>query len=260
MKYLKNDIALFHYTEALLPYIIKFCTLIKKYPFILDHFKEINDKAKEMFKEEGFLWYSTVKKTTLFYNQESGCFFKILHPLNLKNKISYYFFDKAKNIYTTTEYLIAKGIKVTRVWAYGNFKKYNNPFFVMKKVEGKSLYDILIREQKTLPREVYLEVVKEISKIHNLGYWLGDAHLSHIFIKDNRVSGIIDIDSIKKNIPFSRYRNLAKDLAGLNHPKLPMTKDDKMLLLNYYFEISNIKKPKKFLKLLKHYTDRRWKV
>ena len=129
----------------------------------------------------------------------------------------------------------------------------------MERVEGESLYDLLIREKKQLPMQTYLKVIEDIAKLHNLGYWLGDAHLSHIFIKDTEVSGFIDIDSIRKNRPYM-LRHIAKDIAGVNHPKLPITKKEKNKLLNYYMQISEIKNENRFRQLVKYYTERRWKA
>jgi len=259
MQYFKNDVASFYSSEQLYDHVIALCALIKRYPFIINPLKGVEQRAKEILEKNGFVFYPTVESTTLLYREDVDCFFKILHPINFKNRLRFFFFDNAKHIYKTAEHLLEKGIRVTKILAYGKLKKGHRPFFVIKRAEGKSLYDLLVRERNSLNKEVYLHVIEEISKLHNLGYWLGDAHLSHIFIKDNKVSGIIDIDSIRKNIPF-RYQNLAKDLAGLNHPELPITENDRMSLLNYYFDVSGIKKRKKFLKLLKHYTERRWKA
>ncbi|MEC4675675.1 MAG: hypothetical protein VST72_01965, partial [Nitrospirota bacterium] len=201
----------------------------------------------------------TVKKTTLLYNKKAGCFFKILNPLTLKNRILFPLLDKSGRIYLLSEQLLAEGVKVPEVEAYGTLGGEKRPIFVMKKIEGKSLYEILIREQKSLSMEMYLKIMDEVARFHLLGYWFGDAHLSHVFVTDAGVSGFIDIDSIRKNKPFS-LRPLAKDLAGLNYPGLPFFDDEKRALLNHYLDASGIKKRDKFLRLLKHYTERRWKV
>jgi hypothetical protein len=301
MKYFKNDVAAFNYNETVLPSVINLCNLIKVYPFILEPFRGMNEKVEAILSSAGFTLYSTVKKTTLFYESTTDCFFKILHPLTLKHKISFLFKDRTRAIYKLSEYLLSKGIKVPQIMAYGLLKSsrvivhpHPNPppsrgrelirsadkyspstggrglgvggaellrsrlFFVMKRLEGKSLYDILLREKKTIPKEMYLKIVDKVAEVHSLGHWLGDAHLSHIFVNDSGVSGFIDIDSIKKNRPF-RLKNLAKDLAGLNHPELPVTEDEKMKLLNYYMNRVDIRKREIFLRLLKHYTERRWK-
>jgi len=258
MKYFKNDVASFHYNETALPSVINFCNLIKEYPFILTSFRGMNEKVEAILSSAGFILYPTVKKTTLFYESTTDCFFKILHPLTLKHKISFLFKDRTRALYNLSEYLLSKGIKVPQIMAYGLFKKGRRPFWGAKRIDGKSLYDILIRERGILPGEVYLKVVDEVAKLHSHGYWFGDAHLSHIFVNDSGVSGFIDIDGIKKNRPF-RLRNLAKDLAGFNYPQLPISEDEKRDLWRYYIEKSDIKNKKRFLQLVKHYTERRWK-
>ncbi len=257
MKYFKNDVASFNYNETVLPSVINLCNLIKVYPFILKPFRGMNEKVEATLSSSGFTLYPTVKKTTLFYESTTDCFFKILHPLTLKHKISFLFKDRTKAVYSLSEYLLSKGIKVPQIMAHGLLKS-SRFFFVMKRIEGKSLYDILLREKKTIPKEMYLKIVDKVAEVHSLGHWLGDAHLSHIFVNDSGVSGFIDIDSIKKNRPF-RLKNLAKDLAGLNHPELLVTEDEKMKLLNYYINRIDIRKREIFLRLLKHYTERRWK-
>ena len=258
MKYLDNNIVSIYYTEAVVTSITKFCLLIKDYPFIIKPFRGVNEKARDIFSKEHFLLYSTVKRTTLFYDRMIDCFFKILHPLTLKHKIVFHLKNKAKSIYNLSEYLLSRDMKVPRVIAYGFFKKGKVPFFVMKMIEGKSLYDILIRKQNSIPWDMYLEVADEVARFHRLGYWFGDAHLSHIFVNDSGVSGFIDIDTMKNNKPF-RLKNLAKDLAGLNHPELPITEEDKIKLINYYMNKLKIKREKDFLKLIKYYSERRWK-
>lgn len=258
MKYFKNDVASFNYNETVLPSVINLCNLIKEYPFILKPFRGKDEKVEAILSSSGFILYPTVKKTTLFYESKTDCFFKILHSSTIKNKIFFLFKDKARAIFNLSEYLILKGVKVPGIMAYGLLKKDRRSFFVMKRIEGKSLHKILIREKKTLTMEVYLKALDEIIKLHSLGYWLGDAHLSHIFVNESGVSGFIDIDSIRRNRLFS-LRNRAKDLAGLNHPELPLTKEERREILDYYIKKSGVKDREKFLKLVHFYSDRRWK-
>lgn len=259
MKYFKNDVASFNYNETVLPSVINLCNLIKEYPFILKPFRGKDEKVEAILSSSGFILYPTVKKTTLFYESTTDCFFKILHSSTIKNKIFFLFKDKARAIFNLSEYLILKGVKVPGIMAYGLFKKGRRPFWAAKRIDGKSLYDILIREREILPGEVYLKVVDEVARLHSHGYWFGDAHLSHIFVNDSGVSGFIDIDGIKKNRPF-RLKNLAKDLAGLNHPGLPIAEDEKMDLLKYYMKKLEVRDGENFLQLVNHYTERRWKV
>jgi tRNA A-37 threonylcarbamoyl transferase component Bud32 len=232
--------------------------MTKEYPFILKHVKGIDEEAKDIFEQEGFQIYPTVETTILLYHQDVNCFFKILQPLNLKKKISKFLINRARQIYSLSAILIQRKIKVPRIRAYGTFRNKRRPFFAMERVEGTSLYELLLREKIALPIQTYIKVVKEIAKLHNNGYWLGDAHLSHIFVKNNLVSGFIDIDSIRRNIPFS-LKKLAKDLAGLNHPNLPIRKDEKKMLFQHYIKAMRINNEKNFSELIKHYTERRWK-
>jgi hypothetical protein len=258
MKRLENEVACFNYSEAMHSSISKLSDLIGNNPVILEPFRNISDNIKDLFSSKGFQLYPTVKKTTLFFDPAADCFFKILHPLNLKNRILFLFTDKARSIYNLSEQLWSKGVKIQRVTAYGLIRKCRRPFFAIKKAEGESLYDILIRGGKKISMPMYRTVIDEVGKLHVLGYWLGDAHLSHIFITDEGVSGFIDIDGIRRNSPFM-LKNLTKDLAGLNHPDLPLTEDEKKSLLNYYLNTLGIKNEEKFLRLLKYYTERRWK-
>ncbi len=258
MKRIENNIAVFHCQEAVLSSVTKFCDMLKEHPSILSAFKGIDDDVRALSGFYGFELYPTVKKTTLFYEKTTDCFFKILHPLTIKNKVAFLFIDRVRSIHSLSEYLLSKGIKVSEVVAYGTIKKGRKPFFVIRRINGKSLYNILIKEGNVMETALYFKVIDAVAKIHSLGYWLGDAHLSHIFMDNGEVSGFIDIDSIRKNRPFS-LKNLARDLAGYNHPELPLTKDEKMGLLNYYMDKLNIKNRKKFIGLLKYFSEKRWK-
>jgi tRNA A-37 threonylcarbamoyl transferase component Bud32 len=259
MRYIKHDIGYFHSSEDVLSAVSRLCALIKDYPFILKPVRGIDDGVKKACSERGFLLYSTVRKTTLLYDRESDCFLKILHPLNLKARVSFLFTNRAENIYRLSERLIAEGLKIAKVIAYGTLKRSRMPFYAMRRVDGRSLYDLLIRERKPLKTDLCKKVMDEVARLHALGYWFSDAHLSHIFINDEGVSGLIDVDSIRKNSPFN-IRNIAKDLAGLNYPGLPLTEDEKMALVNHYMSRLNIIVDKeRFLKLLTSYTERRWR-
>ena len=259
MKYRKNDVASFYYSEGVLASIEKICSLLRKYPFVLEPLRGINEEVERLFSSQGFLLYPTVKKTTLFYDQLTDCFFKILQPLTLKYRVFSLLKNRAKSIYRLSEYLLSQGIKVPEVMAYGIFKRERKPFFVARRMKGKPLYDILIREKGTLSKEAYKKVADEVVRFHRFGYWFGDAHLSHIFMNDGAVSGFIDIDSIRKNKPFS-IKKLAKDVAGLNHPEVPLTAAEKKELLHYYMEGMNIQNGESFAQLVKLYTVRRWKA
>ena len=258
MKRFENEVACFNYSEEMHSSMSKLSGLIKSSPVILEPFRDINDNISSLLSSKGFELYPTVEKTTLFYDPATDCFFKILHPLRLKNMVLFYFADKAGAIYNHSEKLRSKGVRVQRVTAYGLLKQGRKPFFAIKKAYGKSLYDLMIRAGEKVPMEMLRKVMDEVAKLHRLGYWLGDSHLSHIFINEEGVSGLIDIDGIRKNIPFM-LKNPAKDIAGLNHPGLPLTKDEKKSLLNEYLNMLGIREEKKFYHMLKRYTERRWK-
>jgi len=258
MKHIKNDIASFHYSGELLPQIQKFCLLSQEYPFILEPAKGCNDKAKEIFRREGFELRRTVKKTTLLYNEGIDSFFKVLHPLTLSKKALFNLSDRVRHLYGMSSSLRKREIKVPAILAYGKFRKHNSQFFVMNRVAGRSLHNILIRNKGRLPVETYQKVMAEVARIHVTGYWLGDAHPSHIYINEGEVSGFIDIDSIRVN-PLSMLKYAAKDIAGLSHPQLPVTEDELNGLVRYYLKLSGIRNNEKFFRLLKLYRERRWK-
>jgi len=258
MKYFKNDTASYYSSEEVQDSIERLCSLVRTYPFILEPLRGSNEKVENIFSSQGFLLHPTVRKTTLLYEQRTDGFLKILHPLTLKNKLFFLLIDRAKSIYRLSEHLRSQGIKVPHIMAYGMFKGGRKPFFMARRMEGKSLYDSLIREKNILPLELYIKVIDEVAKLHKLGYWLGDAHLSHIYIHNSEVSGFIDIDGIKKNAPF-KVRRFAKDLAGLNHPELPLSEDEKTVLLKYYMALVRIKGEGAFVRLISHYTRQRWK-
>jgi len=257
MKYFKNDIGSFHYEETVLPSVINVLNLVKEYPSILRPFRGMNEKVGEILASAGFLLYPTVKKTGLFYESSTDCFFKILYPLTLKYKIYSFFSDKARSVYLLSLNLLSNGIRVPDIAAYGMFRKGRIPFFVMKRVGGKSLYDTLVKGNGVLSWETYVKIIDEVARFHLLGYWFADAHLSHVLMRDTGVSGFIDIDSMRKNRPF-RLKNLAKDLAGLNHPKLPLSENEKKKLLHFYMDRMNISNREKFLQMIKFYAGRRW--
>lgn len=260
MKCLENDVVIlcFHNSKDLKNSILKLCNLIRNDHSILEPFHDINENVRKVFAKEGFQLYSTVKKTTLFYDPSTDCYFKILHPLNLKTRFLFLMKDRVKSTYDTLENLRTNGIKTVKVIAYGSIKRGSKPLFVVKRAEGASLYDTLIREKKEVSMSEYMKVIDQVAKLHAMGFWLADSHLSHFFIKDNEVSGIIDIEGIRKNMPFM-LKNLAKDLAGLNHPELPLDKDKKMALLEHYLKTNEVKNASRFLNLIKHYSERRWK-
>ena len=260
MKYISNDVISSYCDEALVPSVMNLCALIREYPFLLRPFRRMNEETRDILLTAGFQLYPTVKKTTLFYEQATDNFFKIIHPLTVKHRIFSFFTNKAVSLYRLSLDLRDKGIKVPGITAYGIFKRTKKPLFAMKRVDGKSLLDIIRNEKRDLRTDIYLKVMEEVARFHSLGYWFGDAQLAHIFVDDAGVSGFIDIDSIRKNRLF-RPKNFAKDLAGIFQPELLtlITEEEKTDMINCYLGKMDIKKKDKFLQLYAYYSARRWK-
>lgn len=255
----KNEFASFCCSGRIYNSLNEFFQIIKDYPSILVPDKGDNKEKEELLSSAGFKLYSTVKKTTLFYDRKTDCFFKILHPLSFKTKIIFCYTDRSRQIKKIYDRLTFRNVKLPLIEAYGKFKKDRMPFYVVRRLEGRSVYDVVIREKNIIEMKVYRDIIDEIVKVHSNGYWLGDAHLSHIFINGGKVSGFIDIDSIRKNIPY-QLRNLAKDIAGFHHPELPLDYEKKAELIGYYINKMKIKDRAKFIRLVKNYTERRWKA
>ena len=260
MKYLDNDVARLHYNESrdIESSLQRLSVLFRKNPCLIEPFRGMNHEAGDLFSSEGFQLYSTVKKTTLFYDPESHCFFKVIHPLKIKHRILFSITDRAGAVYHTSEYLFLKGVHIQRLEVYGLLKKGSRPILGMKKAAGESLYETLILKGNSIHMAECRTVIDEIVRLHSLGYWFGDAHLSHFFMADGRVTGIIDIEGIRKHRPFT-LKNRARDIAGLNHPDLPFTKDEMRALLDYYVTAAGITRKEQFKKYVYYYTERRWK-
>jgi tRNA A-37 threonylcarbamoyl transferase component Bud32 len=216
--------------------------------------------AASAFSSRGFHLYPTGSKTTVFHDPASDCFFKILHPapLSLRGRVRSLLADRPRQIHALSERLIHQGIQVPRVRAFGTLREGRKPFYAIERARGQSLYDLLIRERRGASADLCRKVIDAVASLHALGYWLGDAHLSHIFVHGGDVSGFIDIDSVRRNRPF-RLSNLAKDMAGLNHPGLSMGRDDKASLLRRYLERMKLKEDKAFERLVEQYSEKRWR-
>ena len=285
MKYKRDATVTYYYNDSteVESCIHDMCRLAEKSPLLLEPFKGSDEKSVSLIREQlpldssnsenrklpfscdrvpvlsvgGMVMFPTVEKTTLFYHSKSDCFFKILHPLSLKYKLASYLASRAGSIYELSRNLLAKGIKVPRIYAYGMFTKGRKAFYVMERIRGSSLYDLMVTKNETLPEHMYYKVIDTLSSLHKLGYWFGDLRVAHIFIHEGEISGFVDIDGIKLNVPF-RMKNIAKDLAGLNQPGLPIAKDEKKALLDYYISQSNITNRQGLLRLVRHYSERRW--
>jgi hypothetical protein len=257
--YIKNDVLVSHCDDPrIIPCIEHFSLMLTDHPSTLQPSRGIDEWILNISASYGFQIYSTVKKTTLFYDRATDCFLKILQPISVKHRIRFLVGYGTDRLYKLSQRLRSLGVNVPRVLAYGAIKRGRKPFFVMERVVGHSVYDLLIRKEQVLPHEIYFQIIEEVASLHRLGYWLGDAHIDHVFLENDRFSGFIDIDSIKKNWPF-RLRNLAKDLARLNYPALPLRISERMVLLKYYMKLFGISKERHFLELVAHCSVSRWK-
>jgi|GEM_PF-1414751 tRNA A-37 threonylcarbamoyl transferase component Bud32 len=205
---------------------------------------------------DGFFLIPTVKKTSLFYHIESDHFVKILHPLSLKDRIVSALVDRGYHLYNLSRRLNRINIGVPDIMAYGYITRGRRVFFIMDRIKGESLYPVMVGD-RTMPLDIYYNVIDKVIRLHREGYWFGDFRLSHVFVHEGEVTGIVDIDSIKKNFPF-RINNLAKDIAGFNHPRLPLSSTQRQDIFSYYIEQMDIKRKDRFYSLLRHYTRRRW--
>ena len=258
MKYFSDTWAELWYEDSMWPSIEALHALLYEGPLILKPVKDADKDAEAAFAAHGFRLYPTVLRTTLFYDERSDCFFKMLHPIGIKKMILFAFTGTAHRIFRLSRQLSEQGITVPEVTAYGRIRDGNIPLFAMRRAQGRSLYDLLIKEGKTLPADLCLTVIAAVTRFHRAGFWFGDAHLSHIFTDGFAVTGFIDIDSIRRNWR-KGLRNYAKDLAGLNHPRLPLTGDKKQELLYHYVKTMGIPDAEDFLEAVTYYSERRWK-
>ena len=129
--------------------------------------------------------------------------------------------------------------------------------YALERARGRSLYDLLVRERGTIPLALCRTVIDTVAGLHGLGYWLGDAHLSHIFVDQEEVSGFIDIDSIRRNRT-PRLANLARDLGRLYHRGLLLGRADCELLLQQYAARTGLKDAEAFERLAEGYASTRW--
>jgi len=267
---IENDIAAcFYKTDAVRAFVEEVCRTAKAHPEAIQPFNGESPGTSEIFSSAGLTLLSTVEHTTLV---ASGCgryFFKILHALTLKARIKNLVTDKAKSLCRLSEKLRAGGIGVPEVEAWGTLYNGRRRFFVMSRVAGESLYDVSVRKGRRVPVEIYRRVMDEVLKLHAMGYLMGDAHPSHVFIFEGRVSGIIDIDGIRRNLPVMpglqplSLRGIARDLAGLNHPGLLLDEAQRAAILQYYIRRCDPRVRKaheKLRKYFKTYSERRWKA
>jgi tRNA A-37 threonylcarbamoyl transferase component Bud32 len=258
MKHVSNDRIDLTYETPLEESVQGLINLLTFFPHAVRPERKADEKTVSAYAAQGFRLYPTVLNTTLFYDERSDCFFKMLHPLGPKRRMLFSITDRARQIYTLSRELNAWGVPLPKIRAYGKIRGKNVPVFAMERVRGRSLYDMVVRDGQPLPMKLGLKVMDMIARIHRSGYWLGDAHLSHIFADDTNVTGLIDVDSMRRNLR-TGTRNFAKDLAGLDHPLLPLTGEEKKELADHYLQAMEIADRAAFLRALKTYSERRWK-
>jgi hypothetical protein len=245
-------------TDAACAFVEEVCRTAEAHPEAVEPFRGDIAGINGIFSRAGLKLFPTVERTTLV---ASGCgryFLKILHALTFKERMKNLVLNRAEAIHRLSEKLRAGGVNAPEVEAWGTFYKNNRRFFVMQKVSGESLYDVAVRKGRREPVETYLRVMDELIKLHALGYLMGDAHPSHVFITEGRVTGIIDIDGMRRNHPFG-LRGIARDLAGLNHPGLLLDEAGRAAIFGYYVGRSGIRAGGRFYEYFKTCTESRWK-
>jgi tRNA A-37 threonylcarbamoyl transferase component Bud32 len=216
--------------------------------------------AGPVFSARGFRLYPTWPSTTVFYDSASNCFFKILHrrPSTLRGRVHALITGRGREIHALSRWLGDRGIPIPRVRAFGVVRAGRKPLYALERARGRSLYDLLVRERRTIPLALCRTVMDAVAGLHGLGYWLGDAHLSHIFVDQGEVSSFIDIDSIRRNQP-PRLANLARDLGHLYHHGLLLGRADGESLLQHYAARTRLTDAQAFARMAGGYSSTRWK-
>jgi hypothetical protein len=248
------------FDEALAPSIVRLLDLLGDIRAVPLAAGGSDAAVAPAFSARGFRLYPTWPQTTVFYDPASDCFFKILHrrPSTLRGRARSLVTDRAREIHALSKWLVDRGVPIPRVRAFGTVREGGRPVYALERAHGRSLYDLVVRERRPLPPALCRKVIDAVARLHGLGYWLGDAHLSHIFVHQGELSGFIDIDSIRRNRP-PRLTNLARDLGRLNHPALPLGRADGDSLLQRYAARMTLKDAKAFERLVDDYSSRRWR-
>jgi hypothetical protein len=237
--------------------IERFIRLVDENPFLLDPVEGMNDRAAELFSLSGFMLYPTVRKTLLVYDKECDCFIKVLHQLSLKDRIYSLLSDRSRKIFEVSQKLASKGIGGPPIVAYGVISLRKAPFYGMKKMKGISLYDLFIRGGAPVKIKLMTDLMESIARLHAAGFWLGDAHLSHVFAVEDHIEGFIDLDSIRR-IALFHLKKRAKDIAGMFHPGVSIPMNDRRSIMEHYMKVARLKKEEKFMNLTDCFIKRRW--
>jgi len=207
---------------------------------------------------KGFHLIPTVARTTLFYEEETDCFIKIIHPVKVKDKFKGLFFDKAEYVCRIAGELRRAGLMSPQIVSYGRLEGMRY-FYLMKRIEGVSLNYLCLHRREEVTVHLMKSVMSILARFHMERLWHGDLRPSHLFICRDRGLAIIDIDSIRKPL-FLFKKHMAKDIAGINHPSLPLSLDERLALFNHYAMESGLRDIKRFLALISHYSERRWRL
>ncbi len=255
-----DRIARVEFDDALAPSIARLLDLLEKSPAAGLPVDGSDRAAQSAFSSRGFQLYPTGRRTTVFHDPASDCFLKILHPRprGLRAWAGSLLTDRAREIHALSEWLVERDVPVPRVRAFGTIRQGRKPFYAVERARGRSLYDLAIRERRAIPTTLLRTVIDALARLHELGHWLGDAHLSHVFVHEGQVSAFIDIDGMRRN-GFRRLTSLARDLAGLNHPGLALSKEDKASLLRHYAGRMNLGDTRAFAGLVRRHSARRWR-
>jgi len=205
---------------------------------------------------KGFYLIPTVEKTTLFYEEETDCFLKIIHPVKARDKIKGIFCDRAERICRIANDLREAGLRCPEIVSCGRLRGMRY-FYLMKRVKGVSLNYLCCHRKEEVTLHLMKRVMSMLAGFHMRGLWHGDMRLSHLFVYRDGGLVIIDIDSIRRN-PFLFKRKMAKDLAGINHPDLPLSHMERLELFNHYVMESGLGDVRGFLELIGYYSERRW--
>jgi len=233
-----------------------------KYPEALFPLRGMNDNVNKIFNKIGFELIPTVPSTTVLKKLKSDktWFLKIYHPLKLKNKLLEGFYPRAKRTFQKTSRFLQYGLNTSEPLGWCYLRRLNKSIFIMDEVKGLSLYDILIRKKtitdKNRIKNISEKLLNELCLCHSRGIFFGDLHLGHIYPEGDRLY-FIDLDSVifKKHL---RYDDIAKNLAGLNHPLLPLSKEERLSFLYNYAMAMNMEM-EILLEKIKQLTKKRYK-
>ena len=247
------------FEEALVPSITRLRGLLGDLRFAAPTSERPDAAMDATFAARGFRLYPTWPRTTVFYDAASDCFFKTLNrrPRTLRGRALSLVTHRARQLHALSRWLVDRGVPIPRVRAFGIVRDGRRPVYAIARARGQSLYDLVVRERQAIPPPLARKVIEAVAGLHGLGYWLGDAHLSHVFVHQEDVSGFIDIDSIRPNRP-PRLANLARDLGRLNHPAYPLGPGDGDSLLRHYAARMRLQDVTAIARLVEDYSSRRW--